>query len=100
MCWKLPDKGDTYAFACCAVGQVRAVVLLSYSDHASSNNRASQCGTQKVLVLEDGVAHDGTADDVVYQLTLKVLADESLGTQLQDKVSKDSRARKESGIGS
>lgn len=97
MSWRLRG-GETCAFARCAVGQVSAVVLLGNSNHASGNTRTGQCGAKQILILKDGVAHDGTADNLVNKLTLEVLADESLGTQLEKRVSKYPLARGESGV--
>lgn len=64
--------------------QVSAVVLLGNSNHASGNDRTGQCSAKEILILKDGVAHDGTADNLVDKLTLEVLADEGLGTQLEE----------------
>lgn len=36
------------------------------------------------MILKDGVAHDGTADNVVDKLLLKVLNDERFSTELKN----------------
>lgn len=90
--------GDTHAFARCAVGQVVAVVPLGNSNHASGNARTGQCCAKQILILKDGVAHDGRADNFVNKLTLEVLADESVGTKLEKRVSKYALARSECGV--
>lgn len=63
-----------------------AVIALGDADLASRDDGAGERGAEEVALLERGIAHDRLEDDLLHQLTLEVLADESLGAQLRNTV--------------
>ena len=58
-----------------------AVVLLSNANLGASNDGAGKRGAEEVAVLVDGVALDGTEDNLIDELALEILDDHALGTE-------------------
>ena len=74
-------EGSTYAFASAAVAQEVAVVLLSNANLSASDNGTSEGSAEEVSVLIDGIALNGSEDDLLNELFLKVLNDHTLSTE-------------------
>lgn len=70
--------GLTYAFACAAVAQKIAVVLLSNADLGASDDRSGQSSSKEVSVLIDGIALDCSEDDLLDEFLLEVFNDHAL----------------------
>jgi hypothetical protein len=76
--WFSKSDGFTYAFACAAVAQKIAGVLLSNADLGASDDRSGQSSSKEVSVLIDGIALDCSENDLLDELLLKVLDDHAL----------------------
>lgn len=70
------------ALASAAVGDELAVVLLGNADLGTGNDGAGEGGAEEVAVLIDGIALDGTEDDLVNELLLEVEDHHLLSTEL------------------
>lgn len=64
------------------MGDELAVVLLGNADLGTGNDGASEGGAEEVAVLIDGIALDGTEDDLVNELLLEVEDHHLLSTKL------------------
>lgn len=74
-------RGSTHAFACAAVAQEIAVVLLSNADLGASDDRSGQSSSKEVSVLIDGIALDCSEDDLLDEFLLEVFNDHTLRTE-------------------
>jgi hypothetical protein len=71
-------RAFTYAFACAAVAQKIAVVLLSNADLGASDDRSGQSSSKEISVLIDGITLNCSKDDLLDELLLEVLNDHAL----------------------
>jgi len=63
------------------VADIVAVILLGNADLSAGDDGAGQRGTKQVAVLIDGIALDGTEDDLLDELALEVLNDHALSAK-------------------
>jgi hypothetical protein len=77
----IDPREETYTLASAAVADIFAVVLLGNADLSAGDDGAGQRGTKQVAVLIDGIALDGTEDNLLDELSLEVLNDHTLSAE-------------------